>query len=175
MALAVRSVVSIWRLMDVLSKHGMRASPTLNSDICDHHPQIVRAAVDLGWEILGHNRTNSVWLDQLGPDEERRTIAQTLAHRRDDRQKAGRLAWGRSRRAWHTLDYLVAEGCPYVADWVNDDQPHMAICLHPYLIGVPHRIAGLDSALAHIHSHDRVWFATGEEIVRHWLQSGATF
>ena len=53
--------------MDVLSKHGMRASPTLNSDICDHHPQIVRAAVDLGWEILGHNQTNSVWLDGSTP------------------------------------------------------------------------------------------------------------
>ena len=44
-----------------------------------------------------------------------------------------------------------------------------------YLIGVPHRIAGLDAALGYIRSHDRVWFATGEEIVRHWLQSGATF
>jgi peptidoglycan/xylan/chitin deacetylase (PgdA/CDA1 family) len=51
----------------------------------------------------------------------------------------------------------------------------MAICLHPYLIGVPHRIAGLDSALGYIRSHAGVWFATGEEIVRHWLQSGATF
>jgi allantoinase len=57
--------VCIWRLMDVLSKHGIRASPTLNSDIRDDHPQIVRAAVDLGWEILGHNQTNSGWLDQL--------------------------------------------------------------------------------------------------------------
>jgi len=51
----------------------------------------------------------------------------------------------------------------------------MAICLHPYLIGVPHRIAGLDSVLKYIRSHAGVWFATGEEIVRHWLQSGATF
>jgi len=63
--------VGIWRLMDVLSKHGIRASPTLNSDTCDRHPQIVRAAVELGWEILGHNQTNSIWLDQLGPEEER--------------------------------------------------------------------------------------------------------
>ena len=51
----------------------------------------------------------------------------------------------------------------------------MAICLHPYLIGVPHRIAGLDSALKYLRSHAGVWFATGEEIVRHWLQSGAIF
>jgi hypothetical protein len=48
----------------------------------------------------------------------------------------------------------------------------MAICLQPYLIGVAHRIACLDSALAYIRSHDRVWFATGEEIVRYWLQIG---
>jgi allantoinase len=51
----------------------------------------------------------------------------------------------------------------------------MAICLHPYLIGVPHRIQGLDEALAYIAAHDGVWFATGSEIVRAWLQSGATF
>ena len=35
--------------------------------------------------------------------------------------------------------------------------------------------AGLDSALTYIRSHASVWFATGEEIVQHWLQSGATF
>jgi peptidoglycan/xylan/chitin deacetylase (PgdA/CDA1 family) len=43
----------------------------------------------------------------------------------------------------------------------------MAICLHPYLIGVPRRIAGLDRALRYVRSHAGAWFATGEEIVRH--------
>jgi XRE family aerobic/anaerobic benzoate catabolism transcriptional regulator len=37
----------------------------------------------------------------------------------------------------------------------------MAICLHPYLIGVPHRIAGLDEAIGYIAANDGVWFATG--------------
>src|SRR6516162_3433645 len=180
--------VGIWRLMDVLSKHGIRASPTLNSDICDHHPQIVRAAIELGWEILGHNRTNSVWLDQLGPEEERQTIAQTLSRIAEmtGRKPAGWLGAGLA-ETWHTLDYLAAEGCLYEFEKMIRRQFDtlyaegaasgrvMAICLHPYLIGVPHRIAGLDSALAYIRSHAGVWFATGEEIVRHWLQSGATF
>jgi peptidoglycan/xylan/chitin deacetylase (PgdA/CDA1 family) len=71
--------VGIWRIMDVLSKRGIRASPTLNSDICDHHPQIVKAAVELGWEILGHNETNSLWLNQMAPEEERPSIARTLS------------------------------------------------------------------------------------------------
>jgi allantoinase len=219
--------VGIWRIMDVLNKHGIRASPTLNSDICDHHPQIVRAAIDLGWEILGHNQTNSVWLDALSPEDERETIRRTLSRITEMTGKKP-LGWLGSGLAetWHTLDFLADEGCLYVADWVNDDQPYMmdiggrplvsipysyeindapfigarngtvdefekairrqfdtlyaegaqsgrvmAICLHPYLIGVPHRIAGLDAALAYIRAHDGVWFATGEEIVRHWLQS----
>ena len=51
----------------------------------------------------------------------------------------------------------------------------MAICIHPYLIGMPHRISCLDSALDYICSHEGVWRATGSEIVDHYLKSGATF
>jgi peptidoglycan/xylan/chitin deacetylase (PgdA/CDA1 family) len=51
----------------------------------------------------------------------------------------------------------------------------MAIALHPYLSGVPHRIGALDAALDHICRHDGVWRATGSEIVEHYLKSGATF
>jgi len=40
----------------------------------------------------------------------------------------------------------------------------MAICLHPFLIGHPHRSRHLDQALAHIAAHEDVWLATGGEI-----------
>jgi allantoinase len=224
--------VGIWRIMEVLDKHQIRASPTLNSDICDHHPQIVRAAVELGWEILGHNETNSRWLNQMTPQEEQASIARALAKiaALAGRKPVGWLGSGLA-ETWHTLDYLIDEGVQYVADWVADDQPFwmdvgggrrivsipysyeindspflytrngtigefvaaikaqfdtlytegaqsgrvMAICLHPYLIGVPHRIRGLDDALAYLAAHDGVWFATGSEIVEAWKQSGATF
>lgn len=224
--------VGIWRIMEVLQKHGVRASPTLNSDICDHHPQIVKAAVELGWEILGHNETNSRWLNQMEPGEEKPSIARTLAKigALSGKKPVGWLGAGLA-ETWNTLDYLADEGVQYIADWVSDDQPFfitlddgrklvsipysyeindspflytrngtieqfvsairrqfdvlyaegarsarvMAICLHPYLIGVPHRIGGLDEALAYIAAHDGVWFATGSEIVQAWLNSGATF
>jgi allantoinase len=45
----------------------------------------------------------------------------------------------------------------------------MAIALHPYLTGVPHRIGALDAALAYICRHDGVWRTTGSEIARHFL------
>jgi allantoinase len=224
--------VGIWRIMEVMQKHGVRASPTLNSDICDHHPQIVKAAVELGWEILGHNETNSRWLNQMEADEEKPSIARTLSKigALSGKKPVGWLGAGLA-ETWNTLDYLADEGVQYIADWVSDDQPFfitlddgrklvsipysyeindspflqtrnhtveqfvsaikrqfdvlyaegarsarvMAICLHPYLIGVPHRIGGLDEALSYIAAHDGVWFATGSEIVQAWLQSGATF
>jgi peptidoglycan/xylan/chitin deacetylase (PgdA/CDA1 family) len=51
----------------------------------------------------------------------------------------------------------------------------MAIAIHPYLMGVPHRIDAFDAALKYVTSRPGVWLATGEEIVEHYLKSGATF
>ena len=41
----------------------------------------------------------------------------------------------------------------------------MSICLHPFLIGHPHRSKYFAKALAHITSRQEVWLATGSEIV----------
>ena len=40
----------------------------------------------------------------------------------------------------------------------------MAIALHPYITGVPHRIGALDRALEYICRHEGVWLTTGAEI-----------
>jgi peptidoglycan/xylan/chitin deacetylase (PgdA/CDA1 family) len=221
--------IGIWRIMDVLSKLDIRASATLNADICVHHPQIVKAGADLGWEFLGHNETNSKRLTGMDPETERRTI-RTCVERITELAGKRPVGWLGSGLAetWHTLDLLIDEGFEYVADWVNDDQPYtmtvgkrniasvpysyetndspflyyrngtidefeklikrqfdvlyeegaesgrvLALCLHPYIIGVPHRIKALESALRYIKSHDKVWFATGSEIARHHASAGA--
>ena len=44
-----------------------------------------------------------------------------------------------------------------------------AISLHPFIVGLPHRIDALDRALEYISGHDGVWCATGFEIVEHFL------
>jgi allantoinase len=50
----------------------------------------------------------------------------------------------------------------------------MAIAVHPYIIGMPHRIDAFRSALKYICAHEGVWLATGMEIVDHYLSSGVT-
>jgi peptidoglycan/xylan/chitin deacetylase (PgdA/CDA1 family) len=47
----------------------------------------------------------------------------------------------------------------------------MSICLHPFLIGHPHRSKYLEKALAHIRSRQEVWLATGSAIVDHYKQN----
>ncbi len=47
----------------------------------------------------------------------------------------------------------------------------MAIALHPYITGVPHRIDALDTALAYIVRHPGVWGATGAEIAHAYKEA----
>jgi len=62
------------------------------------------------------------------------------------------------RRICETFDVLYEEG--------GRNGRVMGIALHPFLIGVPHRIRYLDKALSHIAGHDKVWFALGSEIIQ---------
>lgn len=214
--------VGVFRMMEVLNKYGIRATATTNADICEFHPQIIEDAVKLGWEFMGHNKTNSTRLTGVPPEQEAALIRYCLdtLEKATGKRPVGWLGSGLA-ETWNTLDHLVDEGCLYVSDWVNDDQPYrmkvdsgelvylpysyevndsnqihyrmgssddfenmikrtfdvlyregarsarvMAICLHPFLIGVPHRIGGLDAALKYICEHEGVWLATGEEIAR---------
>jgi peptidoglycan/xylan/chitin deacetylase (PgdA/CDA1 family) len=219
--------VGVWRLMEVLTRHGVRASAALNSEVCIHHPEVIAEAVRLGWEFIGHNQTNALRLNEMSPDAERDAIRAALdtIEKASGRRPLGWLGAGLA-ETWNTLDYLSETGIRYVCDWVNDDQPYtmdagnprmvslpysvqtndvpayfdmkvsvpefeamlcrqfdtlyregattgkvMAIAVHPFLTGQPHRIVALDRALDYICSHHGVWKATGWEIVQHYQAS----
>ncbi len=69
--------------------------------------------------------------------------------------------WGRlARRAFDTL-YREGETLPRV----------MCIALHPFVMGMPSRIAILEEVLDHVCSHEQVWKATGHEIIDHYATS----
>jgi allantoinase len=219
--------VGVFRLMQVMDRYGIRGTVALNSDLCAQHPVIIEEGQKRQWEWMGHNESNTRRLNEAAPGEEPRIIRNTLAiiEKATGTRPVGWLGSG-LQETWDTVDLLAAEGCEYVADWVNDDQPYemtleggrrlvsvpysheindkpvferqhrtadefremicrqfdvlyreggesgrvMAICLHPYLTGVPHRIGALDAALDYICRHDGVWKATGAEIARHYVK-----
>jgi allantoinase len=56
----------------------------------------------------------------------------------------------------------------------SERQPRvLGIPLHPMISGQPLRIKYLQRAIAEIKSHDRVWFATGSEIIDAYRQSSS--
>jgi peptidoglycan/xylan/chitin deacetylase (PgdA/CDA1 family) len=118
--------IAVFRLMEVLDRFGIRATVALNSDICDHHPEIVAAGVERHWEFMGHGQSNTRWLGRAGSDEAARSIVtETLARiaKATGVKPRGWLGSGLE-ETWNTLDHLLDESVSYVADWVNDDEPY---------------------------------------------------
>jgi allantoinase len=131
--------IGIWRIFDVMEKHGMRGTAPLNSRICDEHPQIIDRAMKLGWEFMGHNQINSVRCIDVKPEEERNEIRQALDRigRATGRRPSGWLGAGLA-ETWNTLDHLVAENCTYVSDWTNDEQPYVMTINGRTLVSLPY-------------------------------------
>ena len=213
--------VGIWRMMEIMERHGVRGTVALNSDVCIHYPRIIEAGNKLNWEWMGHGITNSMLFRDQSEAQERAQIYEAVSMIAN--------SVGRAPRGWlspalsetvRTLDILAEYGIEYVGNWVNDDQPYpmrvkkgsmismpysseindipallglhqsperfgqmicdqfdvlyedgattgrvMSICLHPFLVGHPHRSKYFAKALAHVTSRSEVWLATGSEIV----------
>jgi allantoinase len=210
--------VGFWRFLEVLKSRSLRATFAVNGAACKEYPQACKAALDAGWEFMGHG---FVQKPMHSVEDQAAAIRQTVQAIRD--------FTGKPPRGWEspglaetedTIDLLAEAGIEYVADWILDDQPvpiktrtremisvpytaelndvvisavqgHtsnellqrgrdqfdqlykegatiprvMAISIHPYLTGAPHRIRYLEALYDYILSHDDVAMCTGGEIL----------
>jgi peptidoglycan/xylan/chitin deacetylase (PgdA/CDA1 family) len=131
--------VGIWRFMDIFDKYGIRATVTLNSDVCRFEPQIVRAGMERNWEWMGHGITNSERLTGMSEEQERetiRTVVETIADFTGKRPK-GWLGPGLG-ETYVTPDLLAEAGIEYVCDWCADDQPFPMRVKQGRMISVPY-------------------------------------
>lgn len=209
--------VGFWRIHDALVARGIVPTLAINGIVCKSYERVARAALDAGWEFMGHGYVQ-------GPMHKLENQNQTIA----DTVKAIRDFTGRPPMGWEspgltetaeTIDLLAANGIEYVADWVMDDLPvwiptatrpvlsvpysveindipmmllqsHtgselyergvaqidrlwqdsatmprvMAISVHPYITGVPHRIAQFERLLDYVKSKPGVIIRTGADI-----------
>jgi peptidoglycan/xylan/chitin deacetylase (PgdA/CDA1 family) len=131
--------VGIWRVADILDRHGVPASALLNSEVAENYPEIVKAGLDRDWAWLAHGRTNSALHAGMSPDEERTELAEIVGTIAD--------ATGRRPRGWmgpgltetfQTPALLAELGLQYVLDWTNDDQPYPLTV--PGMISVPYTV-----------------------------------
>lgn len=213
--------VGFWRMLDVLSKCGVKATAALNSDVCEFYPELINAGNEHGWEWMAHGKNNSSLITKMNEDEERvliKNVIDTITQATGTRPR-GWLSPALS-ETFNTPDLLAEAGIEYTANWVNDEQPYpmrvkqgslvslpyaieindipafldlkqsgeqfatmirdtfdvlhedaagsarvMAISIHPFLIGHPHRSRPFERALQYIKDRGDVWFATGSEIL----------
>jgi allantoinase len=147
------SRIGVFRMMDVLDKHGIRASVLLNSDVCAHHPAIIEEGNKRKWEWLGHGVTNNIRINQYPPEEERaviRQIKETIAAA-TGKAPRGWLGPGGGDQSADTLDHLAAEGFDYTCDWGCDDQPVAMRVKSGQMIGIPYQ-QGLNDIRTMFHS-----------------------
>ena len=209
--------VGFWRMLDVFDEMKIPGVLAINGSAILSYEPIARAALDRGWEFMGHGFGQK---NMQKVENEREDIVKTRDAVRafTGRPPRGWLGPGLT-ETWETPDILVEEGFEYVADWVLDDQPvrlktrskpivsipytqecndvammliqhHpaaeyrtraidqfnqlykdsaksariMALVVHPYIMGAPHRLRYVQEALEHIRGHDDVLFWTGERI-----------
>jgi peptidoglycan/xylan/chitin deacetylase (PgdA/CDA1 family) len=131
--------VGIWRLIDSLDRHGIRASVLLNSEVCERYPQIIDAGRRRNWAWLAHGQTNSSLHTDLAPENERSILAEIVA--------TIERATGQRPRGWmgpaltetfQTPELLAELGLSYVLDWTNDDQPYRLNV--PGMLSVPYTV-----------------------------------
>jgi allantoinase len=210
--------VGFWRLKAALDKNGIKATMAVNASVCVSYPRIAKAALEGGWEFMGHGykqRATHLIEDQRGMVRKSiETIRQFTG-----KPPRGWLGPGLT-ETWDTLDILAEEGIEYISDWVNDEQPYeiktsarplvvvpysleindipmmliqhheapqlfnrardqfdrlyeegqesariMAIAVHPYISGVPHRIKYFEEIYAYMKQKSGVLFWKGEDVL----------
>jgi allantoinase len=215
--------VGFWRFTEILDSLNIKAALAINGTAVRAYEPISQAALERGWEFMGHGYTQR---NMQKVENEREDIAKTTEAIRafTGKRPRGWLGPGLT-ETWQTPDLLVEAGYDYVADWVLDDQPVMlktrtkpivnipytqecndvammliqhheagqyyqraidqfeqiyadsrdsarvmALVVHPYIMGAPHRAKYYRRALEDIRAREDVLFWTGEQILDWYLE-----
>lgn len=118
--------VGIFRVLDVLDSHGIKATVAMDTKTAEGYPYLIRHCLGRGCEIIGHGISASQMItSKMSEKEEREYIRASV--------EALRRATGRAPAGWLGPEYgessrtpglLAQAGIRYVCDWVNDEQPY---------------------------------------------------
>ena len=143
--------VGFWRLKEVLDRHRIRATVSLNASVCLTYPQVVEESLKSGWEIMGHGFTQRII--NVEPDE-RKVIRRTIDTIREFTGSAPRGWMGPGlAETFETPDILAEEGIEYVCDWCNDDQPYPMKVRSGRLVSIPYTLELNDIPMFAVQHH----------------------
>lgn len=140
----------VWRMMDVLDRHSIRASVSLNVAVCEHHPEIIEACVSRDWELFSHGVYNTRYQYGMDESQQREIIEDSIETiRKYSGQKlAGWLSPALSNTE-QTFDLLAEYGILYTCDLFHDDQPQPVKVQSGRLISMPYSLEMNDIVVYH--------------------------
>jgi peptidoglycan/xylan/chitin deacetylase (PgdA/CDA1 family) len=152
--------VGVWRLLEVMDRHAIRGTVSLNLAVCEHYPEIFEAIEARRWDVLCHGIYNTRYHWNLSEEEERAEIAECVAtwRRLTGRQLAGWFSPGVS-NTLRTPDLVAEAGFKYSTDFYHDDQPTPLRVKAGRLVSVPYTMELNDAV---VHRYD----TEGEEFAR---------
>jgi peptidoglycan/xylan/chitin deacetylase (PgdA/CDA1 family) len=130
-----------WRMAEAMDRCGVRGSVSLNVAVCEHHPEVIAACVERGWELYSHGTYNTRYLFHLSEEQERAVIQDSI----DTIKKAS----GQKLDGWlapaltyteRTLDLVAEMGLSYVCDLFHDDQPGPVKVKQGKLTSIPYSL-----------------------------------
>jgi peptidoglycan/xylan/chitin deacetylase (PgdA/CDA1 family) len=143
--------VGFWRLLEALDDHGIKAVLAINGMAVATYDAISRAALERGWEFMGHGFGQK---NMQKVADERDDIRKTVQAIKQFTGKAPRGWLGPGlTETWETPDLLVEEGFDYVCDWVLDDQPVVLKTRSKPIVNIPYTQECNDVAMMLIQHH----------------------
>ena len=144
--------VGFWRLYYALKARAIVPTLAINGIVCKSHERVARAALNAGWEFMGHGYVQG---PMHAVADQRQSIIDTV--------EAIRVFTGQAPVGWEspgltetadTIDYLSEAGIEYVADWVFDDQPVWIPTAHRPVLSVPYSVELNDIPMMLLQSHN---------------------
>jgi allantoinase len=118
--------VGVFRVLDVLEKHGIKPTIAMDALTAEHYPFLVRHCLERGCEIIAHGvSANRMITSRMSEAEEREYIRTSVdAVTRASGQRPNGWLGPESGESARTLQLLAEAGIRYVCDWANDEQPY---------------------------------------------------
>jgi allantoinase len=116
--------VGFWRMVEVLDRHDVTCTVSLNTAVLDHYPEVAAAMADRGWDFMSHGLYNTRYLTGMSQTEEREFLAtcNRVLERHTGQRYRGMLGPNITGNAW-TPDLMAECGMIFHADWVHDERP----------------------------------------------------
>ncbi len=113
-----------WRMLESFDRCGMRGSVSLNVAMCQHHPEIIEACAQRGWEFYSHGTYNTRYMFNMTEAQEREVIQDSIdTIKKHTGQRLDGWLSPALTYTERTLDLVADMGLTYVCDLFHDDQP----------------------------------------------------